>query len=81
MCKKYSICEIVLGILVIIIAFWKSLPYQEWILTLIGVALVFHSFVCKLCRCDCDCDMSDKPMTGEKPKAIVAKSRTKAKRK
>jgi hypothetical protein len=72
MCKKYSICEIILGILVIVLAFWKTLPYQEWVLTLIGIGLIFHSFVCKFCKCNCSCD-NDEGESSEKPKV---KSRT-----
>jgi hypothetical protein len=46
-------CEIVMGILVIVFALW-NVPVSKWILVAIGIILIVHSFMCKMCCCSCE---------------------------
>jgi len=57
--KGYSICEVIIGVLVIVFALWLT-QYSKWILLILGVALIIHSFACKGCKM---CNYEEKPMS------------------
>jgi len=44
-----SITEKIVGILVIVFAWWST-GYNDWILTIIGAFLIIHAFTCKNCK-------------------------------
>lgn len=62
MCKSW--CELVFGILVIIFALWET-TYSKWILVIIGIVLLIHSFTCKKCFMN-DQMMPEKTMASKK---------------
>jgi hypothetical protein len=64
MCKNCMSSHFILGILVIVFAFWQTAASQ-WILLAIGVLMIIHSLGCSSCKVQ------------EKPKA---KSRKKKKK-
>jgi len=47
MCKSW--CEIILGIAVIVFALWTIPDVSNWVLVLIGAAIIIHSLTCKSC--------------------------------
>jgi hypothetical protein len=52
-----SVCEIVIGVLIIVFALWSTV-YSKWIFILLGVILIVHSFMCKMCCCG-NCEMPE----------------------
>ncbi len=50
MCKSY--CEAILAIVLIVFALWET-TYSKWIIILVAIGLLIHSFTCKSCfACD-----------------------------
>ena len=51
MCK--SICEAILAVILIVVALWQIVAqqamYAAWIVLIVGVVLLIHSFTCKKC--------------------------------
>ena len=45
---NYLLTEKIIGVLVIVFAWWQIIYYQ-WILTVLGLALIWHAFRCKVC--------------------------------
>ncbi|MEK6846625.1 MAG: hypothetical protein AABY16_00490 [Nanoarchaeota archaeon] len=46
MCKSW--CEAILGIIILIFAFWQT-DYSTWIVAIAALVLIWHSFMCKKC--------------------------------
>ncbi len=46
MCK--SICEAILAVILLIFALWQT-AYSQWIIIIVAVILLIHSFTCKRC--------------------------------
>ena len=46
MCKSW--CEIVLGVIILISALWPA-PFSKWVLLIVALILILHSFMCKQC--------------------------------
>lgn len=46
MCKSW--CEAVLGIIILIFAFWQT-TYSKWVIVVAAAIMVLHSFSCKKC--------------------------------
>ncbi|MBS3071529.1 hypothetical protein J4408_00905 [Candidatus Pacearchaeota archaeon] len=45
----HSWCEVILGILVIVFAFWPGGNVSQWLIVAAGIILIIHSFTCKKC--------------------------------
>ena len=69
-----SLTEKIIGILVIIFAWWQT-GFNDWILTILGIILIWHAFRCNICN---NVVSGAKSMPARKP---VAKKATKKKRK
>ena len=49
MCKSW--CELILGVIIIILAFWADISnaIAKWGIIIVAVLLIIHSFTCKKC--------------------------------
>ncbi len=51
MCK--SICEAILAVILIVVALWQIIAKQvvlsAWLVLIVGLLLLWHSFTCKKC--------------------------------
>jgi len=47
MCKSW--CELLIGILIVVFAIWET-AYSQWVLVVLGIILIGHSFMCKTCH-------------------------------
>jgi len=50
MCKSW--CELILGIIILVFAYWPDLVgvgYGKWVVIIAAVILIIHSFTCKSC--------------------------------
>ena len=61
-----SMCELVLAIIAIVVGLWQLVQanwggVSSWVLLVIGIVLLFHSFMCKRCFA-----MSDMPKRGRR---------------
>tara|TARA_Y100000310_G_scaffold236165_1_gene239330 strand:- start:181 stop:402 length:222 start_codon:yes stop_codon:yes gene_type:complete len=56
-----SLTEKIVGILVIVFAWWST-GYNEYILTIIGLVLIWHAFRCTNCNLPAT-NMPKKPVT------------------
>ncbi len=43
-----STCEAILAIILIIFALWET-TYSKWIILIVAIVLLIHSFTCKKC--------------------------------
>ena len=65
-----SLTEKIVGILVIIFAWWQT-GYNDWILTVLGAILIIHAFSCKSCKMPMPAGkapMTKKPVVKKKKK-------------
>lgn len=46
MCK--SICEAIIAVIIIIFSLWQT-AYSNWIIIILAIILLIHSFTCKKC--------------------------------
>lgn len=50
MCK--SICELIFGIIIVVLALWPTIlgaSASMWVTIVVGAFLIIHSFTCKSC--------------------------------
>jgi len=66
--KGMSVCEVIIGILVVVVALWSGMGAmtQKWVLVVLGLILIVHSFACKSCCGRNGSDMSMKSSSGKK---------------
>ena len=48
MCKSW--CELVIGLVIALVALfaWNT-TYSKWVIVIAAIALIIHSFTCKVC--------------------------------
>jgi len=64
MCKNCMSSHFILGILVIVFAFWQTAA-SPWILLAIGVIMIIHSLGCSCCK---ECEVKPKAKSKAKKK-------------
>ena len=58
--------EKIIGVLVIVFAWWQIVYYQ-WILTILGLALIWHAFRCVSCNTTVPGAVMKKAIVAKKP--------------